>query len=165
VAKEEEQEEESRADYGISEEELSFDADEVAGDKFLKDIKDDYDSITKNPINAVLSDFKKNYLRNEQIAYEFFHQLNVLLIKYSNELNANFFYDNMDIVKLINNLLDKYQNWAFALRENTYLGKEKMIEVDKIIKDYYIPKKDFDDSIEGLKVQIEDLEKGAKSKK
>jgi hypothetical protein len=127
----------NRTDYGISEEEMSFDREKISIYKIK--IDDSYIGILNQPANKVFAEFEKEFKRNDVEAFERFKDLNVSLGDLNKTREAHPFYDEMDIVTMMREILVRYKNWATALRQTAFLAKEKMKEIYDIIEKYYIP--------------------------
>ena len=145
-----------RAEYGLTENDVSFDTRE---DKFL-DVDESVEGVKENPINHTLSTFKKEFIRNERLAFDLFSQLNDLLIKFSTIISANPWYEEMDIVKLMDTVLDRYRNWMTIMRYNVLLGKEKMQEVEKVVTENYTSNVQIENLKAEMKLKLDELESG-----
>lgn len=147
-----------RSEYGLTEGDVKF---EHREDNFLE-VDDSFAGIQEQPINHTLSAFKKEFIRNERLAFDLFNQLNNLLIKFSDIIASNPFYSEMEIVKMMDTILDRYQNWMTIMRYNSLLGKEKMIEVKTVVGDNYVPNWQVDNLKEEMKLSIEENKEGKK---
>ena len=142
-----------RGDYGIHDEDVNFSRDT---DEWLNKIEP-YEKVLDNPSDAVINDFKKSFLENEQLGLEMFRQLEQSLIEFNNECD-DFNYEDMDIVKLMSRILLQFKSWIVVLRRNTFLAKNKLIELETILAKHYITKIDYEHRLEELQNKFYDGE-------
>ena len=150
-----------RIDYGIDAKDLGIDAENTP----LKEVKisEDYKSIIENPIYQVLGSFNKMYLRNEQHAHELFLQLKSLLGDFETSVKENFYYQDMGIVNQMEMIIWKYREWVIALRQNSFLAKEKMNDVARVNRDEYVTKNTLKVKEEESSLILREMEKGFRS--
>lgn len=145
-----------RAEYGLTENDVSFDTRE---DNYLN-VDESFAGIKEHPINHTLSAFKKEFVRNERLAFDLFNQVNDLLIKFSTIISSNPYYEEMDIVKLMDTILDRYRNWMTIMRYNVLLGKEKMQEVEEVVTENYTSNTQLENLKAEMKLKLDELESG-----
>ena len=148
-------EEEKRAEYGVDDNDVKFSKDDA--ENWLN-VDSSYAALQEQPINKVLTDFRKEYIKNERLTYDMFVQMRGLLDEFITLLNNNPFYREMEIIRLVENLLDKYKNWMTTMRYNVLLGKEKMIEVEDYIKAQYIPNHVLNDRMDEASERLKESE-------
>lgn len=147
-----------RLAFGLKETEMEFTRTDQ--DLSLKTINMDKDSIVASPINYVLGTFKQDFMKNEIMAYEFFLQLNEALDTFTNKLEDSFYYDEMEIVKLFREILIRYKNWATTMRQNIFLAKDKMQEVQDIVEKDYVTKSEMENIQAEFEQQVKEMEEG-----
>lgn len=147
--------EDVRDGYMLDDSDIKFDKDDNA--QWLN-VDTSYKSFKNNPINKLLAEFKKEYIKNDRLTWDMFNQLNVLLEEFSSLVLGNPIYKEMEIIRLMQNILDKYQNFMTVMRYNVLLGKEKMIDAEEIIQTEYVPENIMEDKIAELQEKVKDME-------
>lgn len=151
-----EEELKSRIDYGISEEEFEFKRDEIAGaEKTLKRVEK-----TNTAFDNFLENFERQYLRNEQVAFDNFEQLAGYLAELNDMVNQNFYYKDMQLMMKVEIILLKYKEWANALRQNSFLAREKMAEIQSVVDKEFITKEKYNTFKEEAEETFKELGKG-----
>lgn len=143
-----------RADYGMDERDAT-DTD----DKWLE-VDSSFSGVLENPVNHVLASFRKEYVKTERVGYELFNQVKNLLVAYNTQITNYPHYAEMQIVREMDTILDRYKSWVTSMRQNAFLGKEKMIEVQKVIDEQYVPKKEYDEMVAQYQALIAESESG-----
>jgi hypothetical protein len=141
-----------RADYGLKAEDAEVQNNAV-GDWL--NVDDSYEGISENPINLVLAGFKKEWVEHERRGYDAWQELNKFLVKFSEMVNNSPYYADMDIIKLVDTILDRYHSWMTISRQNVILGKEKMIEGKDVVDKAYVTLKRAEVMKDELGVQFE----------
>lgn len=155
TAKEKEEKPKSRSDYGLEETDLSFVKEEK--EDYFK-IDDSYAQLSASPANSIFSHFYKVFLVNEQHALELFKQWEEQIEKFNILVNENFFYEDMEIVKQMIMVLNKYKDWVISLRQSVFSAKATVEELDKVIRKEYVTKEEMKKTIEEVEQQIDDGE-------
>lgn len=143
-----------RETYGMGLPEMEFKDTETNGG--LEKVDDSIEAIKENPINWIVSSFGKQYLENERVSKLFLIQLQNDLDEFEKELSSNPRYNEMDIVKLVKNILTKYFNWATSQRQTIFLSYSKMKEALDVVHKYYITKEVYDLERESLEAAFKD---------
>jgi len=159
----EEQKIKTRFDYGLKESDFVTDLTKDSEKEWLP-VNDDYNSVLENPINQVLGSFKREFIKNELTSATLFQQLNEDLAEFSKKMSDYPWYENMQIVKLMNNIILKYTNWAASMRQTIFLAKEKMHEVYRALEKFYIKKSEFEVLKDEAAEAISSLEREIKGK-
>lgn len=145
--------EEDARDFVLNQDDLEL---EKNADGKLFKIDDSYEGILENPINKTLSIFQDKFMENERFTYELFLQLDDVLRRLTKEINENYYYDNMDIVKIFREAITRYQSWMSVMRRNILMTKGTMKEIKETIEEQYVPSRKLDELREELEVSLEE---------
>lgn len=100
-------------------------------------------------IEKAFNEYERKYIENERFAYDLFVQLTDLLKELEMETKDNYWYENMDIVRLFKEILIRYNNWSSAMRRNTLMSQEAMKTMFDQLKNRYVPA----DEVEKIKLE------------
>lgn len=135
--------------------EAEFDFEKRSDARLFPDLDESFEGLQTNPINSVLSKMQTEYLKGERTSLALFYQLNEVLVKFQNEMNANdIFYGKMDIVKVFKEILLRYENWITSQRGLILLFRDYARELKKINEDYYSPNDRLETLEEEIKMQF-----------
>jgi hypothetical protein len=105
-----------------------------------------------NDVEKAFNEYERKYIENERFAYDLFVQLTDLLKELEMETKDNYWYENMDIVRLFKEILIRYNNWSSAMRRNTLMSQETMKTMFDMLKNRYIPAEEVE------KIKLEEVE-------
>jgi hypothetical protein len=103
-------------------------------------------------VEKAFNEYERKYIENERFAYDLFVQLTDLLKELEMETKDNYWYENMDIVRLFKEILIRYNNWSSAMRRNTLMSQETMKTMFDMLKNKYIPAEEIE------KIKAEELD-------
>ena len=148
-----------RADYGYQEVERRIAESTTKIDAGLDDIPGDYNSLLREPINAVLLTHYKSFLRNEQHAADIFSALNKQLEKFQELVDNYPYYEQMEIVSLMKTVLHYYKSWSAALKHSTFMATDVITNLKKVVQNEYVSMKSRDETIEEIKETMKSIDK------
>lgn len=153
-----------RVEFILNENELQFERNES---KSLFDGLDvSPEAIIENPMNLMMSNFDNEYMKNERIGVVLFEAMNESMRKYQNMVNQNFYYQDMEIVQRVNDLLMRYNTWLINQRGLILNTRDMVKEIKEMVDSEYVTKKSVEKSQEDfqkeMKLQVEEDKKEMK---
>jgi hypothetical protein len=142
-------EEKKRGSYGIEDKEVSFDSSDQESE-----INKEYDDLDGS-LRDELKIFTRLFLRNEDHSASMFLDLSEKITEFQSNLDQNYYYNEMDIIKLTKEILRIYRLWAISLRQNIFLSKEKIKIMAKKVKKDYVSQEYFNRTMEEYNIQRE----------
>lgn len=142
-----------RVDFVLDEQELQLERSE--SEKLFDGLDITPESIINNPLALLLSNFDNEYMKNERIGVVIFDFLQSSLVKYQRMVNNNFYYQDMEIVQMINDLITRYNTWIANQRGLILNTRDMVKEMKKMVEEEYITKKALDQFKEEVKLQID----------
>lgn len=156
--KETTQDEIRRVDFILDEQELQLERG-AESEKLFDDLDVSPESIMANPITLLLSNFDNEYMKSERIAIVIFEFLQSALTRYTKMVNSNFYYQDMEIVQIVNDLLTRYNTWIANQRGTLLNTRDMMKTFKKMVEEEYITRKSLDQFKEEVKMQLEEEKK------
>lgn len=146
----EEKDEIRRVEFILDEKELQF---EKSESKTLFDGLDvSPEAIIENPMNLMMSNFDNEYMKNERIGVVLFESLNNAIRKYQKMVNENYYYQDMEIVQVVNDLLIRYGNWIVNQRGLILNTRDMVKQIKEMVDSEYITKK----ALEGMEKRVQE---------
>lgn len=139
--------------YGPDEKEMGFKEEQDN----LEKIDDSLEAIQGQPMNLVLSNFGKQFIKNERMSAIMFRQLKDDLLKFSKNLTDIPIYEQMEVIQLLKNIISKYDNWMTMQRQNIFLAYDSMKKVKETVEKYYITKQVFEAERESYEAICADI--------
>lgn len=146
-----------RVEFVLDEKELQFERTES---KTLFDGLDvSPEAIMENPMNLMMSNFDNEYMKNERIGVVLFESMNNAMRKYQKMVNENFYYQDMEIVQIVNDLIIRYNTWITNQRGLILNTRDMVKQIKDLVDSEYITKKTLEKYQEELKMQVEEEKK------
>lgn len=117
------------------------------------------EAILENPINLLLSNFDNEYMERERMGVVMFDYLHQALTKYQNLVNNHFYYQDLEIINVVNDLLSRYMTWMANQRGVILTTRDLVRNIREMLEEKYITKDALDKFREEMKFQIESEEK------
>lgn len=146
-----------RVEFVLDERELQFERSE--NKSLFEGLDVSPESIMQNPMNLMLSNFDNEYMKNERIGVVLFETLTSALRKYQRMVNENFWYQDMELVQVINDLITRYNTWITNQRGLILNTRDMVKEIKDMVDSEYITKISLDKFEQEMKLQLNEFQK------
>lgn len=157
MAEKEEKDDIRRVEFILDEKELQFERSE--NKTLFEGLDVSPEAIIENPMNLVLANFDNEYMKNERIGVVLFENLTNIVRKYQRMVNDNFYYQDMEIIQIVNDLITRYNTWVANQRGLILNTRDHVKQIKEMVESEYITKKSLDKFKDEIKLQMEEDKK------
>lgn len=143
-----------RVEFILNEQELQLERGDTK--TLFEDLDTSPEAIIESPLNLLLSNFDNEYMKSERMGVVLFDILNESIRKYSKMVNENFYYQDMELVFVINDLVHRYNVWLANQRGLILSTRALMVQVQKMVDKNYTTNKSLENFKEEVKMQMDE---------